>query len=93
VGGTAVSICKGDAICHALFFAVGVILIIRLWPAVAGNFYHVANVVISLDYFSSKEGAPQGFVLLYCLLPFNFQGTQMSFKVEDQIELYHGKLG
>ena len=86
-----VSICEGDAICDALLFAAGVVLIIRFWSVVTGNFYKVADVFVSLDHFSSEEGAPQGLILLYCLLPFNFQGAQMSFKVEDQVELYHGK--
>ena len=93
LGGAAVSICKGDAICDALLFTVGVILIIRFWSAVTGKFYDIANVIVSLDHFLGEEGTPQGFVLLYCLLPFNFQGVQMSFKVEDQVELYRGKSG
>jgi hypothetical protein len=92
-GGAVVSICEGDAICYVLFFAAHVVLIIRFWPAMAGNFYHVANMIVSLDHFSSKKSAPQGLVLLYRFLPFNLQGTQMSFKVEDQVELYRGKLG
>ena len=75
-----------------LLLVAGVVLMIRFWSTVAGKFYDVADVIISLDHFSSKEGAPQGFVPLYCFLPFNFQGAQMSFKVEDQVELYCGKL-
>ena len=92
-GGAAVSICKGDAICNALLFAVGVVLIIRFWSAVTGNFYNIVDVVVGLDHFSGEEGAPQSFIFLDGLLSFNFEGAQISFKVEDQVEFYCGKLG
>jgi hypothetical protein len=90
-GSTALIICKGEAIGNVLFFGTGVVLIIGFWSAVTGTFYDVADVIVGSDHFSGKEGTPQFFTFLYCFLPFNFQGTQMSFKVEDQVELYHGK--
>ena len=93
IGGAALIICEGDAICDALFLAVDVILIIRFWPVVTSGLYDVLDVVIGLDNLSSEEGAPQCLILLYCLLPFDFKGAQMSFKIEDQVELYRGKLG
>ena len=90
IGGATLIICEGEAIGDALFFGTGVILIIGFWSVVTGKFYDVANVIIGLDHFSGEEGAPQFFVLLYCLLPFNFQGAQMSFEVKNQVELYCG---
>jgi hypothetical protein len=93
IGGTALIICKGEAIGDVLFFGTGVILIVGLWSAVTGAFYDVTDVIVGLDHFSGKEGAPQFFAFLYCFLPFNFQGTQMSFKVEDQVEFYRGESG
>ena len=92
-GGAALIICKGDAICNTLLFVAGFILVVRFWPAVAGDFDNAANVIIGLDHFSGEEGTPQFFLLLYCLLPFDFQGAQVSFKVEDQVEFYRGKSG
>ena len=93
LGGAALIICEGKAICDMLFFGAGVILVVRFWPSVAGNFDNAVDVIISLDHFSGKEGAPQFFVLLYCLLPLNFQGAQVSFEIENQVEFYRGKLG
>ena len=90
-GGAALIICKGEAIGDVLFFGTGVVLVIGFWSVVTGKFYDIVNVIVGLDHFSGEEGTPQFFVLLYCLLPFNFQGAQMSFKVEDQVELYCGK--
>ena len=89
-GGAALIICKGEAIGDVLFFGTGVVLVIGFWSVVTGKSYDIANVVVGLDHFLGKEGAPQFFVLSYCLLPFNFQGTQMSFKVKNQVELYRG---
>ena len=92
-GGAALIICEGEAIGDALFFGAGVVLVVRFRPSVAGYLDDVADVIVGLDHFSGEEGAPQFFVLLYCLLPFNFQGTQVSFKVENQVEFYCGELG
>ena len=74
-GGAALIICEGEAICNTLFFGVGVVLVVQLWPSVAGNFDDVADVIVGLDHFSGEEGAPQFFVFLYCLLPLDFQGV------------------
>ena len=92
-GGAALIICEGEAICDALLFGTSVVLIVRFWPSVAGYFYDFADVIVSLDHFSGEEGAPQFFAFLYCLLPLNFQGTQVSFEIENQVELYRGELG
>ena len=92
-GGAALIICEGEAIGNVLFFGAGVVLVVRFWPSVAGYFYDVADVIVGLDHFSGEEGAPQFFVLLHCLLPLNFQGAQVSFKIENQVELYRGELG
>ena len=92
-GGVALIICEGNAICDTLFFSTGFVLVVWFWPLVAGNFNDVTDVIIGLDHFSGEEGAPQFFLLLYCLLPFNFQGSQVSFEVEDQVEFYRGKSG
>ena len=86
-------ICEGEAICNMLFFSAGVVLIVRFWPSVASDLDDVVDMIVGLDHFSGEEGAPQLFLLLYCLLPFYFQGAQVSFKVEDQVELYRGKSG
>ena len=75
IGGAALIICKGEAICDALFFGAGVVLVVQFWPSVAGYLYDVADVIISLDHFSGEEGTPQFFVLLYCFLPLDFQGA------------------
>ena len=93
IGGAALIICEGEAIGDVLLFGLGVILIVGFWSAVTGKFYDVVDVIVSLDHLSGKEGAPQFFVFLYCLLPLDFQGTQMSFKIENQVEFYHGELG
>ena len=93
LGGAVLIICEGEAICNALFFGAAVILIVRFWPLVAGYFYDVADVIVGLDHFSGEEGAPQFFVFLYCFLPLNFQGAQVSFKIENQVEFYCGKSG
>ena len=93
LGGAVLIICEGEAICNALFFGAAVILIVRFWPSVAGYFYDFADVIVGLDHFSGEEGAPQFFALLYCLLPFYFQGAQVSFEIEDQVELYRGESG
>jgi hypothetical protein len=82
-GGAALIICEGEAICDALFFGAGVVLVVRFWPSVASDLDDVVDMIVGLNHFSGKEGAPQFFLLLYCLLPFDFQGTQVSFKVED----------
>jgi hypothetical protein len=92
-GGTALIICKGEAIGDTLFFGAGVVLVVQFWPSVASCFYDVADVIIGLDHFSGEEGTPQFFVSLYCFLPFNFQGAQMSFKIENQVEFYCGESG
>ena len=92
-GGAALIICEGEAICDALFFVAGCVLVVWFRPAVAGDFDDVADVIVGLDHFSGKEGAPQFFVFLYRLLSLDFQGAQMSFKIEDQVELYRGKSG
>ena len=73
----ALIICEGEAIGDALFFGVGVVLIVQFWPSVAGYFDDVADVIVGLDHFVGEEGAPQFFVLLYCLLPLDFQGVQV----------------
>ena len=86
-------ICEGEAICCALLFVAGVVLIVRFWSVVASNLDDVVDVIVHLYNFSGKEGASQGFVFLDGLLSFNFKSVQMSFKVEDQVEFYHGKLG
>ena len=90
-GGAALIICKGEPIGDALFFGAGVVLVVWFWPSVAGYFDDVADVIIGLDHFSGKERAPQFFAILYCLLSFNFQGAQVSFKVENQVEFYRGE--
>ena len=92
-GGAALIICEGEAIGNVLFLGAGVILVVRFWPLVAGYFDDIVDVIIGLDHFSGKEGAPQFFAFLYCLLPFNFQGAQVSFKVENQVEFYRGESG
>ena len=92
-GGAALIICEGDAICNTLLFVVSFVLVVWFRPAVAGDFDDVADVIVGLDHFSGEEGAPQLFLLLYHLLPLDFQGAQVSFKVEDQVELYRGKSG
>jgi hypothetical protein len=58
LGGSALIICEGEAICDALFFGVGVVLVVRFWPSMAGNFDDVADVIVGLDHFSGEEGAP-----------------------------------
>ena len=93
LGGVALIICEGEAIGNALFFGAGVILVVQLWSSVAGYFDNVADVIVGLDHFAGEEGAPQFFVLLYCLLPLNFQGVQVSFKIENQVEFYRGESG
>ena len=93
IGGAALIICEGEAICDALFFGAGVILVVRFWPSVAGYFYDVADVIVGLDHFSGEEGTPQFFAFLYCLLPLDFQGAQVSFKIENQVELYRDESG
>ena len=65
-------ICEGKVICDALFLSSGVVLVVWFWPVVAGKFDNVADVIVGLDDFSGEEGAPQFFVLLHCLLPFDF---------------------
>ena len=92
-GGTALIICEGKAICDALLFCTSVVLIVRFWPSVAGYFYDFADVIVGLDHFLGKEGAPQFFAFLYCLLPLNFQGAQVSFEIENQVEFYCGESG
>ena len=72
---------------------MSVVLVVQFWPSVAGYFNDIADVIVGLDHFSGEEGAPQFFVLLYCLLPLNFQGAQVSFKIENQVEFYRGKSG
>ena len=74
IGGVALIICEGEAIGNALFFGVGVVLVVWLWYSVAGYFNNVADVIVGLDHFAGEEGTPQFFVLLYCLLPLDFQG-------------------
>ena len=91
MGGALLIICEGEAICDILFFGVGVVLVVWFWPLVAGYFYDVADVIVGLDHFSGEEGAPQFFVFLYRFLPLDFQGAQVSFKIENQVEFYHGK--
>ena len=93
IGGAALIICEGEAICDALFFGAGVVLVVRFQPSVAGYFYDVADVIVGLDHFSGEEGAPQFFAFLYRFLPFNFQCAQMSFKIENQVEFYRGESG
>ena len=75
ISGAALMICEGKAICYALLFAVGVILVVRFWSAMAGDFYDVADVIIRLYDLSGKEGAPQSFISLDGLLSFYFEGT------------------
>ena len=93
IGGTALIICKGEAISNILFFSTGVVLVVGFWPAATGKLYDIADVIIGLDHFSGEEGTPQFFAFLYCLLPLNFQGAQMSFKIENQVEFYCGESG
>ena len=59
----------------------------------AGDFDNAANVIVGLDHFSGEEGTPQLFLLLYCFLPFDFQGVQVPFKVKNQVEFYRGESG
>ena len=92
-GGAALIICKGEAIGNVLLFSTGVVLVVGFWSAVTGKFYDIVDVIVGLDHFLGEEGAPQFFVFLHCLLPFNFQGAQMSFKIENQVEFYRGELG
>ena len=84
-GGCTLSICEGDAICNSLLLVVGVVLIVRFQSVVAGKFDDFVNMFICGDYFPGEEGAPQGFVFLDCLLLFYFQGSQMPFKIKDQV--------
>ena len=93
LGGVVLIICEGKAICDTLFFGAGVVLVVWFWPSVAGDFDDVVDVIVGLDHFSGEEGAPQFFTFLYCLLPFDFQGAQVSFKIENQVEFYCGELG
>ena len=86
-------ICEGDAICNTLLFVAGFVLVVWFRPSVAGDFDNVTDVIVGLDHFSGEEGAPQFFVLLHRLLSLDFQGVQMSFKIEDQVEFYRGKSG
>jgi hypothetical protein len=86
-------ICEGDAICNTLLFVAGFVLVVWFWPSVAGDFDDVSDVIVGLDHFSGEEGTPQFFTFLYCLLPLDFQGAQVSFKIENQVEFYRGKLG
>jgi hypothetical protein len=72
IGGAVLMICEGEAICDALFFGSGVVLIIWFGPVVTGKLDNVADVIVSLDHFSGEEGAPQFFVPLHCFLPFDF---------------------
>ena len=58
IGGCALSICEGNAICNSLFFAMGMVLIIRVWSVVTGNLNNVMDMVIRLYDFSSEEGTP-----------------------------------
>ena len=92
-GGVALIICEGKVICNMLFFGASIVLVVQFWPSVAGDFNDVADVIVGLDHFSGEEGAPQFFVLLDCFLPFDFQGAQVSFEVENQVELYRGESG
>ena len=50
-------------------------------------------MIVHLYDFLGEEGTPQGFISLDSLLSFDFKGSQMSFKVEDQVEFYCGKSG
>ena len=75
IGGAALIIFEGEAICDTLLFVMGFVLVVRFWPAVAGDFDDAANVIVGLDHFSGEEGAPQLLLLLYCFLPLDFQGT------------------
>ena len=93
LSGAALIICEGDAICDALLFVAGFVLVIWFRPSVAGDLDDVTDVIVGLDHFSGEEGAPQFFVFLHRLLSLDFQGAQMSFKIEDQVELYRGKSG
>ena len=72
IGGAALIIREGEAICDALLFGPGVVLVVWFWPAMAGMFDDVADVIVGLDHFLGEEGAPQFFVFLHCLLPFDF---------------------
>ena len=92
-GGAALIICEGEAICNTLLFGAGVILVVWFWPSVASDLNDIADMIVGLDHFSGEESAPQLFLLLYRLLPLDFQGAQVSFKVENQVELYRGKSG
>jgi hypothetical protein len=93
IGGAALIICEGEAIGNVLLFGTGVILVVGFWSAVTSKFDDVVDVIVGLDHFSGEEGAPQFFMFLHCLLPFNFQSMQMSFKIENQVEFYHGESG
>ena len=75
IGGTALIICEGDAICNTLLFVAGLVLVVWFQPSVAGDLDDVVDVIVGLDHFSGKEGAPQLFVSLYRLLPLDFQGV------------------
>ena len=88
----ALIICEGEAISNVLFLGAGVVLVVWFWPSVTGYFDDVVDVIVGLDHFSGKEGAPQFFMLLYCLLPLVSQGAQVSFKIENQVEFYRGEL-
>ena len=72
IGGAVLMICEGEAICNALFLGSGVVLVVWFWPAVAGKFDNITDVIVGLDHFLGEEGAPQLFVPLYGFLPFNF---------------------
>ena len=74
-GGGALIICEGEAICDALLFVAGFILVVWFWPSVAGDLDDVADVIVGLDHFSGEEGTPQFFVFLYRLLSLDLQGA------------------
>ena len=93
MGGAALSICKGDAICNPLLMFSFVVLIVGFGSAVAGNLDDFTNMIIHGYYFSGKEGTPQGFVFLNHLLSLDFEGSQVPFKIKDEIEFYCGELG
>ena len=48
VGGAALMICEGDAICNTLLFVVGFVLVVWFWPSVASDFDDASDVIVGL---------------------------------------------
>ena len=49
LGGAALIICEGEAICDTLFFGAGVVLVVWFWSLVAGDLDDVVRLLGALD--------------------------------------------